>query len=90
MGDPRAGEGEAMSDGPGGSVSAKKPSRVGVLGMHARQETREAFERAVAHGDDAKAIAMAFYVDAGWERYWPYEDMPEWLKPMWWPVKEKP
>lgn len=28
--------------------------------------------------------AVMFYVLAGWERYYPYPDMPQWLKPRWW------
>ena len=28
--------------------------------------------------------AVMFYVFAGWETYYPYPDMPQWLKPRWW------
>jgi hypothetical protein len=28
--------------------------------------------------------AVMFYVLAGWERYYPYPDMPQWLRPTWW------
>lgn len=57
---------------------------IGLLGHWARHETREAFERSKARGDERSALAIIFYVDAGWDRLWPYADMPEWLKPAWW------